>query len=114
MQSKIYVSEATPRGLQTSSMCEKPLPADSKRLPWLKHPAVKIRALWNLTVDHDLHARVYARNAFCSCALDGNAVVLIILPAGAIYTEESYLHIDGNTVFVHNSAEGEPRRSRSV
>ena len=39
---------------------------------------------------------------------------MIILPAGAIYTDESHIHIDGNTSFGYNSAQGEPRRRRGV
>ena len=39
---------------------------------------------------------------------------LDILPAGAIYTDESHVDIDGNTSFGYNSAKGEPRRNRGV
>jgi len=39
---------------------------------------------------------------------------LIYLPAGAIYTDESRVHIDGNTSFGYNSAKGKPRRKRGL
>lgn len=46
--------------------------------------------------------------------LSYNAVVGVILPAGAIYADESDIYIDGKTSFRHNSAKGEPRSWRGV
>ena len=61
----------------------------------------------------NINAMIYARNAY-SCDWGGNAVALIYLPAGAIYTDESRVDIDGNTSFGYNSAKGKPRRKRGL
>lgn len=62
---------------------------------------------------HKLDAMVYARNAYLFLRLKRKRRCLD-LPAGAIYTDESRVDIDGNTFFGFNSAKGKPRRNRGV
>lgn len=49
----------------------------------------------------------------CSWVQLENSSVVIYLPAGGIYADNSDLHIDGDISFRNNSAEGEPTHTNS-